>query len=125
MRKLGTILALLILVMACGQDRRVSIDSVSQKEFEKLNTTEIQLLDVRTPNEVNNGIIKGAKVVNFYDEDFAKQVGQIFDKQKPLYIYCNAGGRSIKASSQLVKAGFDEIHNLKGGYAEWIKNKKE
>ena len=124
MRKLGTIVALLILVMACGQERRVSINNVSQKEFAKLNTTEIQLLDVRTPNEVSNGI-KGAKVVNIYDEDFAEQVGQMFDKQKPLYIYCNAGGRSIKASSQLVKAGFDEIHNLKGGYAEWIKSKKE
>jgi len=125
MRKLVTIVALLFLVTACGEGRKVSIENISQEDFAKLNTTEIQLLDVRTPEEVNLGIIEGAKAVNFYDEDFATRAKIQFDKSKPLYIYCAAGGRSSKASSQMVLEGFDEVYNLVGGYREWIKNQKE
>lgn len=120
MKKVILLLTVFMITAACEQ-RQVTINNISQEDFAKLNTTEIQLLDVRTPDEVNKGIIKGAKVVNFYDEDFASQVGQKFDKSKPIYIYCAAGGRSSKASSQLVLEGFDEVYNLLGGYRKWIK----
>jgi len=120
MRKLVFLLAIFMTTVAC-EEKQVSAKDISQEEFAKLKTTEIQLLDVRTPDEVNKGIIEGAKVVNFYDDDFAKQVGKKFDKSKPIYIYCAAGGRSSKASSQLVLEGFDEVYNLLGGYGKWIK----
>lgn len=125
MRKFIAIASILFLVTACGDGRKVSIENISQEDFAKLNTTEIQLLDVRTPEEVDQGIIEGSKVVNFYDEDFATKARIQFDKSKPLYIYCAAGGRSSKASSQMVLEGFDQVYNLVGGYREWIKNQKE
>lgn len=124
MKKLGIIIAALFLITACGEGRKVSIQNISQEEFAKLNTTEIQLLDVRTPEEVDKGIIEVAKVVNFYDEDFATKAKIQFDKSKPIYIYCAAGGRSSKASSKMVLEGFDEVYNLTGGYREWIKNQE-
>ena len=120
MKKVIVLLAIFMVTVACER-RQVTINNINQEEFAKLNTNQIQLLDVRTPDEVNKGIIKGAKVVNFYDEDFASQVGKKFDKSKPIYIYCAAGGRSSKASSQLVLEGFDEVYNLIGGYGKWIK----
>lgn len=123
MKKALTLLIIFIATVACDK-KQGSVNDISQEEFAKLNTTEIQLLDVRTPNEVNKGIIEGAKIVNFYDDDFAIQAIAKFDKSKPLYIYCAAGGRSSKASSQLVAQGFDEVYNLLGGYREWIKKQK-
>lgn len=124
MKKIVILLAIFLTTVAC-HEKQIGAKDISQEEFAKLNTTEIQLLDVRTPDEVNKGIIKGAKVVNFYDQDFAKLVGMKFDKSKPIYIYCAAGGRSSKASSQLVLEGFDEVYNLLGGYGKWIKRQNK
>lgn len=120
MKKLVMLLAIFAVTVACNE-KQTGVKDISQEEFAKLNTTEIQLLDVRTPDEVNKGIIQGAIVVNFYDQDFAKKAAMKFDKSKPIYIYCAAGGRSSKASSQLLLEGFDEVYNLLGGYGKWIK----
>lgn len=124
MRKALVLLIVLVAVTACDQSKKVSIQNINQEEFAKLNTEQIQLLDVRTPDEVNKGIIKGAITANFYDKDFAKQAASKFDKEKPLYIYCAAGGRSNKASSQMVLEGFNEVYNLEGGYTAWKKVNK-
>ena len=124
MKKVIALLIVLVAFAACNESKKVTIQNIEQEEFAKLNTEQIQLLDVRTPDEVNQGIIKGAITVNFYDEDFAKKATSKFDKEKPLYIYCAAGGRSSKASSQLVLEGFRDVYNLRGGYKEWIKKQE-
>ena len=97
---------------------------ITQEDFAQLNTDQIQLLDVRTPNEVKKGVIEGAKMINFYDKDFKSKVVAQFNKNNPLYIYCAAGGRSNKASSLLVMAGFKDVYNLEGGYRKWNKKQK-
>ena len=86
---------------------------------QKLKTTpNAQLLDVRTPNEWNAGKIASSKCVNFMDADFKQQVEKL-DKNKPVFVYCAAGGRSTKASQVLKEAGFKLIYNLQGGgYAD-------
>ena len=124
MRKFVFIIIAVLAFTACGEGRKVSIQTISQEEFAKLDLSKIQLLDVRTPKETANGYIEEASLVNFFDEDFNQQVLSKFDKNKPLYIYCSVGGRSGKACSKLVLEGFNEVYNLKGGYNEWIKNQK-
>jgi phage shock protein E len=88
----------------------------------KLKTTpNAQLLDVRTPNEWNAGKIESSKCMNFMDADFKQQVEKL-DKNKPVFVYCAAGGRSTKASQILKEAGFKVIYNLQGGgYADLAK----
>ena len=125
MKKALILFIVFLATIACDKPQQGSVKNITQEEFAKLKTTEIQLLDVRTPDEVNKGIIKGAKIVNFYDDDFTVKAAAKFDKSKPLYIYCAAGGRSSKASSQLVLEGFDEVYNLLGGYRQWIKKQKK
>ena len=124
MRRVLVLLVMLVATTSCSEPKKFSIQNINQEEFAKLNTEQIQLLDVRTPDEVSQGIIKGAIAVNFYDEDFAKTAASKFDKEKPLYIYCAAGGRSSKATSQLSLEGFTEVYNLKGGYGEWIQKQQ-
>jgi len=92
-----------------------------KKEYqEKMAAIEdLQLLDVRTPDEYNAGHIEGAELINFFDKDFVQQVEARYDKNEPLMLYCRSGNRSAKATAKLKAAGFKEIYDLKGGYKTW------
>jgi len=79
------------------------------------------LLDIRTPNEVNDGHLENASFIDYYDEDFLEKASWI-KKDQPIYIYCHAGGRSAKAANQLISLGFKEVYNLIGGYSQWKDN---
>ena len=103
---------------SCAQETKQH-QLISQQEFAKILTKEIQLLDVRTPQEYKQGYIEGAILINFFDSDFVTKVSSRFDKNKPLYIYCAVGGRSNKAAKKLIADGFDSIYDLKGGFTKW------
>jgi rhodanese-related sulfurtransferase len=92
-----------------------------QKEYQEkmAGIGDLQLLDVRTPDEYNAGHIEGAELINFFDEDFVQQVESRFDKEEPLMLYCRSGNRSAKATAKLKAVGFKEIYDLKGGYKNW------
>lgn len=79
-----------------------------------------QLVDVRTPDEYNNGHLQAAKLINYNGPDFKQQTEKL-DKNKPVFVYCAAGGRSAKAAKILTEAGFKEVYNLSGGYQDLVK----
>ena len=103
---------------SCAQETKQH-QLISQEEFAKILTKEIQLLDVRTPQEYQQGYIKGAVLINIFDPDFVTKVSTRFDKNKPLYIYCAVGGRSNKAAKKLISVGFESVYDLKGGFTKW------
>ena len=103
---------------SCAQETKQH-QLISQEEFAQILTKEIQLLDVRTPQEYQQGYIEGAILINFFDSDFVSKVSARFDKNEPLYIYCAVGGRSNKAAKKLISVGFDSIYDLKGGFNKW------
>ena len=78
----------------------------------------VQLVDVRTPEEYRSGYIAGAVNINFYDADFAQQIARL-DKEKPLMVYCAVGGRSGKAAAKLTEMGFKNVTDLAGGMNAW------
>ncbi|WP_317168323.1 rhodanese-like domain-containing protein [Pelagihabitans pacificus] len=79
----------------------------------------VQLVDVRTPREFNQGHIKNAINIDFYDStNFERSFGKL-DKGKPVYIYCRSGARSQKAAKKLLDMGFSKIFDLKRGYMGW------
>ena len=93
---------------------------LSAQEFKaKLATVENpQLIDVRTPREFEKGNIAGSKMINIKDRTFETEMAKL-DKNRPLFIYCQAGGRSLKACNQAVTDGFTEVYELEGGYGDW------
>ena len=126
MNKIALLFAVLFATIGCDDSKQQEkVKDITQEDLAQLNTDQIQLLDVRTPNEVKKGVIKGAKMINFYDKDFKSKVVAQFNKNNPLYIYCAAGGRSSKASLLLVVAGFKDVYNLEGGYRKWNKKTKK
>jgi len=84
----------------------------------------VQILDVRTSGEYQNGHIKNAMLADWMNQEQFKDRIQYLDKSKPVLVYCASGGRSGKAAQWLAQNGFKTIENLKGGFTQWkLENK--
>lgn len=76
----------------------------------------IQFIDVRTPNEVQANQIKGFKNIPLFE--LQKRANEL-SKEKEVFVICQSGMRSSKASKILKKLGFKHITNVKGGMSAW------
>ena len=85
---------------------------------EKLTEKDVQIIDVRTPNEYAQGNIKGSTNIDYFGDDFQSKLSTL-DKSKPVLVYCAVGGRSGKAAKVMKKMGFMVVYDLKGGYSKW------
>ena len=94
--------------------------SISVSDFDKKisATPNVQLIDVRTPEEYAGGHLKNAININYNSDDFEHQLASL-DKSKPVLVYCLSGGRSSKAASKMQEMEFSEIYNLDGGIMKW------
>jgi len=107
-----------LLIFSCSAQTKTSL---SADEFEKAISTKdsVQVLDVRTPAEYNSGHIANALQADWNDPaEFNRRVAFV-DKNKPVYVYCLAGGRSAAAATQLRQAGYENVYELKGGMNAW------
>lgn len=78
---------------------------------------DIQLIDVREPDENAFAKIPGAKLIPL--GDVVRRMGEI-DPARETVIHCKMGGRSARAIEVLKQAGFSgEMKNLKGGITAW------
>ncbi|CAN5400250.1 hypothetical protein BH10ACI1_BH10ACI1_21670 [soil metagenome] len=78
---------------------------------------DIQLIDVRQPDENAFAKIEGAKLIPL--GEIAQRISEI-DENRETVIHCKMGGRSAKAIEILQRAGFTgELKNLKGGITAW------
>jgi rhodanese-related sulfurtransferase len=77
------------------------------------------ILDVRTEDECNQGIIAHSINIDFNKTaDFLAAIEQI-DKSKNYYVYCRSGIRSAKACDIMNELGIENTYNLLGGIIEW------
>ncbi|WP_424000941.1 rhodanese-like domain-containing protein [Maribacter sp. IgM3_T14_3] len=79
----------------------------------------IKPFDVRTPSEYNSGHIKKAINVDLFNAGNFNTYFEKINKDKPVYVYCRSGARSQKAARKLLKMGFSQVYDLKGGYSSW------
>lgn len=102
---------------------RGKVKNVSAREAsEILKDTSIFILDVRTPFEFSEGHISKAKLISV--AELADKITEIEEyKNRPVFVYCRSGNRSIVAVQILTKNGFTDIIHLKGGIKNWINEK--
>ncbi len=97
--------------------RTESYQSATPAElFQKVEQSEVTLVDVRAATEFQAGHIAGA------EHRFLGKLLRNIDtlsKHKPVVAQCLAGGRSAIAASILQRAGFDVV-NMQGGYQAWV-----
>jgi adenylyltransferase/sulfurtransferase len=78
---------------------------------------DIQLIDVRQPDEHDFARIEGAKLIPL--GEIVRRADEL-DTHRETIVHCKAGGRSAQAIEALQKAGFTgELKNLKGGITAW------
>ena len=109
-------------LMACNSQAQVT--NLASDEFEKgIAQANIQVLDVRTAGEYGNGHIKDALLADWNNPTQFTERTAALDKSKPVYVYCQAGGRSAAASAKLQTEGYT-VYNLTGGMTAWRKGNK-
>lgn len=77
------------------------------------------VLDVRTEEEMEEGYLPNAKLIDIYKgQEFVDEIEKL-DKSKNYYIYCRSGQRSEQACQLMDQMGFANTYNLLGGIIEW------
>lgn len=88
---------------------------LTEEQF-KQGYRKAQLIDVREPNEFDNGHILGAR--NIPLTQLKHRLVEV-RPDKPVYLYCQNNGRSTRAAQLLYKKGYKELYQLKGGFKKW------
>lgn len=111
---------ILFLSLAACKAQGPSATKIGPVEFEKAVTTEkVQVLDVRTAGEFKTGHLKDALLADWNNQQQFTDRVQYVDKDKPVYIYCLAGGRSAAAATWLRNNGYKNVVELDGGINAW------
>ena len=106
-----------LLLFSCTAQTKTNLTA---DEFEKAVAKDsVQILDVRTPGEYAGGHIKNTLLANWNDAtEFERRISYV-DKNKPVYVYCLAGGRSAAAAQKMRAMGFENVFELQGGINAW------
>ncbi|MGD9996154.1 MAG: molybdopterin-synthase adenylyltransferase MoeB [Ilumatobacteraceae bacterium] len=76
------------------------------------------VLDVREPDEYDQGAIPGA--IHIPRGHLESQVeGRLLDKSAPTVIYCAGGVRSAFAAKTLQELGYTDVVSMAGGFGKW------
>jgi len=125
MRNIWMVFSLVLVmgVSSCQSQESATITKVDNATIKQdVIGKNVQLVDVRTPEEYNSGHIDDA--VNFdlsRQKSFLEQINTL-DKDKPVYLYCAVGSRSAYAAKILEREGFTKIFDYSGGYMDWVRN---
>jgi rhodanese-related sulfurtransferase len=97
-----------------------SLEELSTHEATLLmNKEDAYILDIRPAADFKKGHILGSKQIKaelVTKGDFATLEKS---KDKPIIIVCAMGMTSKRTASQMLKAGFEKVVTLKGGYNAW------
>ncbi len=74
------------------------------------------LIDVREPWEFEYCRIEGSVLIPL--GQLAARIDEV-PQDRPLVMVCHHGNRSGHAGVMLKGAGFEEVHNLRGGVEQW------
>lgn len=113
-------LATFFLAACGGSDTATAVlETVDSEVFAELAADDgIVLLDIRTPEEFASGHIEGSVNIDFYEDDFATQIGAL-DRDIEYAVYCRSGNRSGQAMELFADLEFNAVHNLGGGIVAW------
>jgi hydroxyacylglutathione hydrolase len=104
--------------MTAWNNAGLPLESVGQKTVHEIKNAEeeLQVLDVRAPNEWKEGHIPNAR--HIFLGELRKQLGRL-DKCKPTAVYCDSGYRASIATSILQQHGFSGVCNIPGSWQAW------
>lgn len=121
MKKLSVLLTTLCTMFLAVFNSHAS--DINPEYFLKIDESERILLDVRTPEEYQNGHIPTA--INMPVGDLPDLFSSLTEKDKQVVVYCRSGFRAARAISFLKDQGFTNVVHLEGDYGQWEKDNRE
>ena len=82
------------------------------------NLSHYTLLDVREPDEYEQGAVPGAVHIARGNLEFSVE-GRLTDKAAPIAVYCAGGVRSAFATKTLQDLGYTNVVSVIGGFNKW------
>ena len=125
MRHLKTLtLSIIICITTTCRSNTISLDPELFEQTLK-QTANPQLIDVRTFSEYAQGYLPGALLMDIRKPaSFDSLISQL-DKDRPVFVYCRIGRRSMDAAKILEKKNHKVVYNLEGGILMWLEKGKE
>lgn len=79
------------------------------------------LIDIRLPQEFEQGHAEGAVNYSFFDGQFKVKLLSL-DRDKKYYLYAKADSHTRMAAAFMNFNDFTQVYALKGGYDAWVAN---
>ncbi len=100
-----------------GLKKMEQVKEITTEELKKRleQNEELELVDVREDEEVEEGIIPGARHIRM--NDIPSHI-DAFDKEKEYIFICRSGRRSENVCYYLQEQGY-KVRNMVGGMLEW------
>jgi rhodanese-related sulfurtransferase len=97
-----------------------NVSNITQQELLKTDTNNIVIVDVRTPEEFQQGHVPNA--INIPLSKIIKDPTVLMSsKQRAIVLYCRSGYRTGKAVEALQKEGYQNLQHLEGDMQGWLK----
>src|SRR6187397_1480707 len=97
---------------------KATVNSVSTEAAAERIASGYTVLDVREPDEYQEGAIPGA--IHIPRGHLESQVeNRLTDKTKPVLVYCASGVRSVFAANTLQQLGYETVAEMAGGFNRW------
>ena len=94
---------------------------ITARELRSALRRGLQVVDVRREPEWEAGHIEGATWAPL--DDFRRGLPEL-DRQSRIAVHCKGGYRSAIACSLLMRAGFENVIDVAGGYDAWVEEEK-
>ncbi len=106
--------------LVCEAKKEIGLLQVSEVKAKMDQQADFLLIDVREPEECENGRLPEAAliprgIIEMTIEDHVK------DTKKLIILHCAGGGRSAVAAQSLKKMGYENVASMEGGFKEWTR----
>lgn len=100
-----------------GQVYSVSVEAFA----DSISKPGVQIVDVRTPQEFEEGNIPGSVNIDVMTGRFGETALEQLDKEHSVAVYCRSGNRSKNAAKVLSMMGYNVVE-LDEGYNAWVES---
>lgn len=94
-----------------------TFSTMTQQEVLSEQSTELLIIDVRTPQEFAAGHVPNA--INIPVAMIQEGKFDFNNESKKIVVYCRSGRRAQAALNELHDAGFDNLFHLEGDMSAW------
>lgn len=114
----AVVLAAVAIYLLSARNNKGTFESVNAERFaEVVAQPDVQIVDVRTAAEFEEGHILRAMNMDVKSPEFDQQIKSL-DKHKTVALYCRSGRRSKIAAEKVVALGCTVVE-LDGGILSW------